>query len=959
MKRPFELLCFIVLFCLPFLTYAIEIKNVGAPYVQNYPKSVYQAGNQNWSVTKDERGVMYFGNSEGVLAFDGKHWELYQMPNRLIVRAVASDKKGKLYVGGFGEFGYWSYNNKGRFTYTSLATKIDSKSVSQDEIWKIFVDGERVIFQSFSTIYIYENEGISIVKPKQSFLFLNKSGKRFFAGIISEGLYELVGKDLRFIPGSEFLKDGILTILPFKGNSHLIGTAREGLFIYDGKTISPWEIQANALLKKNQLNNGVALPGGYFAFGTILDGIVIVDGSGNVVQRVNKSAGLQNNTVLSLFTDDKQDLWVGLDNGIDRIDITSPLYFYVDKAGKLGTVYSSIIVNDKIYLGTNQGLYYSNWSSSDKLFHSFDFKLVEKSQGQVWNLSVIDGQLLCGHNEGTFRVDNGSFQKISEIKGGWTIKELTSSQGVLVQGTYTGLVIYKKDASGNWFFSHKVSGFGSPSRFVEQDTKGNIWVSHANRGVYKLKLDAEMRRDVSIKSYDKSSGLPTDFHVNVFNLDNRIVFSSNSGFYIYDDIADKFFPYTQLNDKLGSFSTSNGIIQASENKYWLINHGKVALVEIDAGKLFVDYATFSSLNGRMVQYYENISRISKDIYLISVDEGFVVFKETRTKRPKGPLPKVLIRKIENITDSLNVLTENGDTDVEIPYSRNNIRITYSLPEYTVTAVEYQYFLEGYSNKWSEWSNLAVKDFTNLKYGEYVFKVRARVGGRDPSKITVMRFTILPPWYATNFAVAFYVVLGLVLLFVIKYFYDLKLKKHQEFIHQKFQKEQEELLQREAITNEQKIVSLKNEQLQLDLEGKNRELANSAMNIVYKNELLQKIRDELGRLKDSGGKKLASDQLRKINKVIEEGMNDERDWNLFEKSFNEAHESFFIKLKSTYPDLVPNDIKLCAYLRMNMSSKEMASLLNISVRGVEIRRYRLRKKLNLDHDKNLAEFFMEL
>ena len=125
------------------------------------------------------------------------------------------------------------------------------------------------------------------------------------------------------------------------------------------------------------------------------------------------------------------------------------------------------------------------------------------------------------------------------------------------------------------------------------------------------------------------------------------------------------------------------------------------------------------------------------------------------------------------------------------------------------------------------------------------------------------------------------------------------------------------------------------------------------------ELLQKISSEIVELKDSSGKRLTGEQLRRIQKVIDDGMTDERDWNLFEDSFNEAHESFFKKLKAQHPDLVPNDLKLCAYLRMNMSSKEMASLLNISLRGVEIRRYRLRKKLNLMHDKNLVEFLMEL
>lgn len=950
----------LLFFSLAFPAIGVEIKNVGVPFVQNYSKSIYQAGNQNWSVTKDERGVMYFGNSEGVLAYDGRHWQLYRMPNRIIVRAVASDKKGRVYAGGFGEFGFWSYSKQGKYSYTSVSKGLGRRGLLQDEIWKIFVDGERVIFQSFSTIYIYQNGKIKTVKADRPFLFLHKSGDRFFASIIGGGLFELEGAQLKAIPGSRLLKDGILTILPYKENSHLIGTAREGLFILDANGIRPWQTPANALLKAYQLNNGVKVLGKYYAFGTILNGIIIIDESGNVVQRINKSGGLQNNTVLSLFSDDEQDLWAGLDNGIDRIDITSPLYFYLDKAGKFGTVYSSIIFNNKIYLGTNQGLFYSDWSTNSKLFQSFDFKLIEKSQGQVWNLSLIDGQLLCGHNEGTFRVMNDSFEKISEIKGGWIIEKLKTSPDRLIQGTYTGLVIYNKQSDGRWRFSHKIAGFNAPSRFVEQDAKGNIWVSHVNRGVFRLKLDKDLRQVVDKKSFDKNSGLPTAFHINIFNLDNRIVFSSDFGFYVYDNIPDKFFPYTQLNKKLGSFASSNRIIKASENKYWFINHGKVALADIESGRFKLDFATFNSLNGLMVQYYENISQISENIYLISIDDGFVIYNEAGGRNnQKARIPSVLIRKVENITDKVSVISENSRRGIEIPYSRNNIRVSYALPYYRMTRIQYQFYLEGYSSQWSEWSSVAQKEFTNLSRGKYKFKVRAKVNGLYQSETTIFEFNVLPPWYASKWAIAVYVILGVILLFFIRRWYHFKLKRHQEFIHIKFQKEKDELLQREALSNEQKIVRLKNEQLQADLEGKSRELANSAMNIVYKNELLQKIRKELENVKDVSGKRLSSVQLKRINKVIDEGMSDERDWNLFEKSFNEAHESFFIKLKSKHPDLVPNDIKLCAYLRMNMSSKEMASLLNISVRGVEIRRYRLRKKLNLEHDKNLAEFFMEL
>ncbi|WP_183567121.1 ligand-binding sensor domain-containing protein [Mucilaginibacter sp. SP1R1] len=944
-------------------TKAADIKSIGVPYVQNYTKAVYQSGNQNWSVTRDEHGIMYFGNAEGLLAFDGKYWQQYHMPNALIVRSVSANGKGKVYVGAFGEFGYWENDSRGFLKYNSLINLVPKKHLPiTEEIWKIYVDGERVIFQSFGALYIYSGNHIEVVKSTQPFLFLFKANKRFFVEKLTIGLFELKGNKLAYVQGSSILgNSGVLSILPFKGNSYIIGTAKDGLFIYDGSSIKPWANQANEFLKTYQLNNGAIIPGKYFAYGTILNGIVIVDTAGHVIQHINKANGLQNNTVLSLYTDSEQNLWAGLDNGIARIEMNSPLYYYFDKTGKFGTVYASIIFNNKIYLGTNQGLFYSDWIPDNSLFQSFDFKLIPGSQGQVWDLSLQDGRLLCGHNDGTYQVNGNAITKISTVTGGWTIKKL--NQDMLIQGSYTGLVVYKKDASGNWVFSHKISGFDEPSRYVEQDNKGRIWVSHAYKGIYRLTLSSDLKKVTSKIYYDKQYGLPGSYNVNVFDLDNHVVFSSDSGFYVYDDITDRFFKYTQLNKKLGTFASSSKIIKAIGKKYWFINQGRVALADLSVpGKLSIDTNRFTILNGQMVQHYETINRINNSTYLISIDDGFVILNDSDALLANPiKIPEVLIRRVENITDKIAELSETDSriNNIEIPYTQNNLRITYSLPYYKQAQIKFQYFLEGYSRQWSDWSQQSQKEFTNLNQGTYHFKVRAKINDQNVSAITTLTFTVLPPWYASNVALVFYVLLLILAYYLMRYYYRFKLRRHQYFIHQKLQTEKEEFLKQEAIANEQHIISIKNEKLQADLASKSRELANSAMNLVYKNELLQKISEEITHLKDSSGKKLADDQLRRIQKVINEGMNDDRDWNVFEKSFNEAHENFFKKLKSDHPDLVPNDLKLCAYLRMNMSSKEMASLLNISLRGVEIRRYRLRKKLNLEHDKNLVEFLIEL
>ena len=944
---------------------ADDIQSIGVPYVQNYPKSSYLSGNQNWSIAKDKNGLMYFGNAEGLLTFDGKYWQQYKMPNRQIVRSVASANDGLVYTGSFGEFGYWSFQDK-RLRYTSLINLIPKPYKITDEIWKIYVAGKRVIFQSFSTIYIYENKKVTVVKAPNPFLFLHQVNNRLFAEVLGKGLFELKDKNFVLLSGSEILgSTGILSILPYKKNNFIIGTGKNGLFIYDGLTFSPLVSAANSFLKTYQLNNGIKILDKYYAYGTILNGLIVIDENGKVIQRINKSSGLQNNTILSLYADNEQNLWVGLDNGIDRIELNSQLYFYFDKAGEFGTVYSSLIVKNKIYLGTNQGLFVSPWlPENGNLFNAFDFKLIPNSQGQVWDLHEIDNQLLCGHNGGTFNIIGNQMEKISTINGGWTIKKLSSNPNYLIQGTYTGLVIFSKDAAGKWKFSHKVADFSEPSRYIEQDNKGDIWISHAYKGLYKLTLSSDLKKATNIKYYDKKNGLPSNFNINIFNLENKIVFSSDVGFLLYDEISNRFSKYEALNKNLGSFYTSNKIISAGLKKYWFINHGKMGLVNLsEPGKTVIDSSRFSVLDGRMVQYYENISQISSKIYLISVDDGFVIYNTTsRDNVPKKQNPPaVLIRKIEDITDKYSILTENGSNGetIEIPFSRNNIRISFSLPYYRQSKVKFQFYLEGYSRQWSDWSAATQKDFTNLTRGSYVFKVRAKINEQSISKITTFVFSVAPPWYGSNWAILLYILVGIIALITGKKIYESKLCRDQKVITNKLQLEKEAFLKKEAEATEKQIVKIQTEKLQTELASKNRELANSAMSLVYKNELLQKISEEMMKLKDENGKKLSEDQLRKIQKVIDDGMNDERDWNLFESSFNEAHESFFKKLKANHPDLVPNDLKLCAYLHMNMSSKELASLLNISLRGVEIRRYRLRKKLEVPHDKNLVEFLMEL
>src|SRR5690606_29525621 len=210
------------------------------------------------------------------------------------------------------------------------------------------------------------------------------------------------------------------------------GTSKSGLFLMDSTaTIRKWDIVADQMLREAQLNNGLKVLDNYYAYGTILQGVVFIDEEDRIVQHVHEGNGLQNNTVLSMQLELQRKIWVGLDNGIDRIETNAPLYYYADNTGSIGTVYAARIFENNIYLGTNQGLFYSPWSTGDG-YHPFSFALVEGSQGQVWDLTVANGELLCGHNDGTFKVLGDRLVKLSPVTGGWTFRRASDRSNILL-----------------------------------------------------------------------------------------------------------------------------------------------------------------------------------------------------------------------------------------------------------------------------------------------------------------------------------------------------------------------------------------------------------------------------------------------------------------------------------------------------------------------------------------------
>ena len=255
---------------------------------------------------------------------------------------------------------------------------------------------------------------------------------------------------------------------------------------------------------------------------------------------------------------------------------------------------------------------------------------------------------------------------------------------------------------------------------------------------------------------------------------------------------------------------------------------------------------------------------------------------------------------------------------------------------------------GYDQKWGEWSEQANVNFANLAFGKYQLKVRARHGNAVSDIISSPIIEIKPPWYFSVWSGILYTATILIGMFFYNRYYQRKLKQQQKRLIKKNLR----ALELNKLENQKKLIRLKNEQLQNDIESKNRELAVATLSTLKRNEFLNTIKNELSAIENEP-------KANKLIKTINKKLNSNDDWEYFEKAFENADQDFFKKLKTVHPSLTNNDLKLCAYLRLNLSSKEIAPLLNISVHSVEIKRYRLRKKMELTRKQGIVAYIMTI
>lgn len=961
------MLCrFLLLLLLPLA--GVCQNTIGLPDVVNYYKNTYSAGLQNWDIKQDKNGIIYIANNEGLLSFDGKYWKLYPLPHKTIVRSVEIGADNRIYAGGQDEFGYFAPDHNGNLQYHSLVDMIPEKDRSFADVWDIVAYHHDIFFRTSRRVFRLSRQTISVFFAPSEWSFLGICKDKIYAHDIKKGLFTLENAIWSPYPVSGTLLDNVevTSILPIGKDTTVLTTLKNGVFLLSKSGVTSIHSPYTLLLEKSRIYGATALNNKWIAVATTYSGVSIIDVKGQLIQSFSKKEGLQHNNVLSIFLDKQRNLWLGMDNGLDCILYNSAIK-HLQPESDDGAGYSALIHNQKLYIGTTNGLYSTTLDQNNDLsFTKGDFKPVANASGQVWGLAEINGKLLVAHHEGAMEVDDESARKFFKTNGVWNFLPLSGvfPSETMIAGNYRGLAFFNY-RNNDFTFSGNLPNFTETSRFVTIDAQDNIWVSHPYHGVYKISKGTDGHYHT--KLYSDKNGLPSLLNNHVYKIRNEMLVATEKGIYHYNAATDRFEPVDYYQKLLGNQSIRY-LKEDTEGNIWFIHEKTLGVLDVTGKSPEIIY--LPELNTKMMSGFEFIYAVNENNIFMGGERGFYLINYQKYKKNLPEL-KIQIRTVRIIDnkDSLffggyftNVNEKQIQDANQIPSIANHwktIHFEFSSPLYgEQNNLEYSYRLKGFNDTWSDWNKKTEKEYTNLFPGSYTLECKVRNNLGNESMPASYSFRILPPWYQTIWAYLFYLILTGAAVFKLYQWQGNKLHLQKERYEQE-QRELQYLHSLEIDKAENELVMLRNEKLQSEINHKNSELATSTMHLVQKGELFTKVKNELSHILKVLENDKGSADIKKMIKLLSEDEKMDKDWEHFAQHFDKVHSDFVVSLKEAHPNLSPNETKLCAYLRMNLSSKEMAQLMNISVRGVEISRYRLRKKLNLSTETSLFSYLISL
>lgn len=931
----------------------------GVPGISHYTRDIFDADPQFWAVCEDKDGVLYFGNNDGAVIFDGERWYKVILPNNSSIRCLTTDGQGNVYAGGFNEFGLIKKDDKGQYFYSSLIDTLKFEDHNLENLWQVHILDDAVIYRSFSKLIIINGNKITKLPAKSAFVRSYIINNNYFVQDRLQGIFLLDTKKMQFIPyfeSNQFNGEEIVAILPTRDKNQPITISRSGnVYRLDlqKKTSRLWKsiFQKSA---SDQIECAINANDSTYYLGTLSSGIISFDKEGQIFRSEPFFEGLQDKTVLNLYKNKSGNIWALLNNGLDCINFNSPVTTIFENA----SLYDVLIQKGKMYLATNQGIFYT-----ESVYNSRrSFKKLNGLEGQGWTITSIEGDVLAGHDKGLFLIENDTSTRIGNMAGVWKIIPVKAKKGVYLAASYNGLYVIKRSAAGKWEFVRKIEGFDESSRdILETETPGTFWVCHGYKGVFRINIDKSYERVTSLEHFTTQNGFIFPYSINVFEWKGDAVFTTNHGIYTYNHQKNAFLPYEPLNSILDSTKNTRKIIQYQQ-RTWFVQDDEVGYFDEKSLKPQTEY--FLQFKGSFNRGMECIIPLPNDQVLLGTKTGLYLF-DLRFKNQRKNVATTItsIKYAAGQHEQWLPLAPQRSSPVALPNNTSFLRFEFATPALQNDAdIQFSYKLENIDDNWSPWQNSSYTEYNHLRPGSYHLRVKSRsLLGIEGTEATY-RFEILPVWYQTAWAWVIYLALATLGIVSLVYLIQRKISRENQKTREEEQKARKLLeleLQQMRLKSEKIKISQDKELLEEDIIHKSKELANYTMLLVKKREVISELREDLKELRELAKNDGSRKKVREMISKISQHMTDEGYLHVFEANFEKVHQDFFKQLKTTFPDLTQKELRLCAFVKMNLSNKEIAPMLNISVRGVETSRYRIRKKLNLEYESNLVEYLENL
>jgi hypothetical protein len=896
--KPFST-TFLVFFFGVFALLGQNFPEKGVPLLQNYLPVNYHNKGKIWDMGSAPNGIAYFAADGGLLEYDGKTWKSFR-GSIGFTRSILVVNDSLIFTGSDLDFGVWNRNEYQDFGYTSLYPFREDAFDISEEFWQIHQMQNQILFVSSRNVYIYRNEQLVKVAAPSSFSGSFKANDQVYFADQNQGLFVFEDFSLQKLTDFPGQFNARITGLFQHKNGWVIVTRDLGLYLFSDGTLSPLNNELSEELKAAKVFSFERIGENHYAFGTVLKGLYVADMDGKIIHYVNRQKGLPSNTILSLHYSPAGKLWLGMDYGISVLDLKNNFTTFYDYRGDFGTGHTAILKDNIFYLGTNQGLYRSGWDELNNNREIFRFQLIPDTEGQVWTLENINNNLLIGHDRGLFMVLENTVEKLSNQDGVWTI---VPYKDYLLTGNYNGISIFQK-SGGKWTFLKKMDLIlGSCNQLVIE--KENIlWVNIPNFGIIRAVLDQDLNPVERVI-----------FPKDIFEGDDAFILKNEMGIHVFTDRYQ--YTYNHSEKKF---------IRAKESKVFPEVEGQLAGVYLPA-EINSDYEFFPVYNGFALKFHSN---------------------DTETR---GIDLSLTLRRIEAFNNHERILIYPG---AKVPYQLNNFQIECIVPNQK--DVLYQYKLND-KGEWSEWRQNNTIELLNLKHGEYNLFVRALIHDTVIDK-PVITFRVAAPWYFTWYAYVIYFLLLALLIYIIISWQKVSLKKQKKQMllrEQNSLRQQTEKHKQQITLLEKKRFQAEYDQLKQQLKSKTIELANKARDNEEKNRLLLALKEKCEKAQQNPA--LFDIKWGEMQRILDSYLKIED--KTFEIQMDELHQEFFKKLKENFPDLSNNDLRLCAYLKIGLNTKEIAEILNIQPSSFYISRSRLRKKLNLKPEENLYSFLNEV